>query len=776
MSSNYRILPIFGGSGLNPSDYYTKEEINQMLGDLESVSYEVVESLPETGESNVIYLLQTAGQGTDTYQQWIWTNNEWVCIGDTSVDLSNYATLQYVDSAVSSIPTVQGVRGFQGVTGETGLQGADGVQGYTGLQGSNGADGLQGAKGATGLQGADGIQGATGLQGSEGAQGATGETGLQGADGIQGYTGLQGSVGETGAQGTTGATGIQGTDGRDGTDGLQGYIGLQGYTGVGLQGATGAQGTMGIQGPAGRDGSGGGADITYINNMTQEELIDFYNNYMLGDIIDYLPLYVDTFPVVEIFDQAEEYNNEEVEVVWLGCEPYIEPSEDSANVGLVFYKVYPDGTTDDGAVLEGVLVTVTGLQNALQDISGIQGIQGAMGLQGETGAQGATGANGADGLQGYIGIQGAAGSNGIDGLQGYTGAQGADGKDGIDGLQGYIGIQGFEGIQGFTGETGEQGVQGIAGSNGADGLQGYTGFQGIQGADGGAGMKRVDLLEMDTQELIDFHDDYIANMATIDDIWYGQYKVVGAEAVTPQEGNRNTRSVILWVYLYLSPWVSDGNIPNELTQRYVILKPDGSLDETEFGVSLDDGGGSYSPTDVSAMTQQELADFYDAYVNGGVAITHYLPLYYENYPITDHYTNAEEVDGEEVSVVYLVYEVNTYEGDSEDHAYVSQQYFKIYPDGTTLDGSFEGDFVTVTGLQNALQDISGGQGIQGIQGTDGLQGYIGIQGLNGSNGTNGLQGIQGVAGVDGNVSSNTVELQFILEDNSMVNYEVYIRQ
>jgi len=774
--SNTRILPLFGGSGLNPSNYYTKEEINQMLGDLESVSYEVVESLPETGESNVIYLLQTAGQGTDIYQQWIWTNNQWVCIGDTSVDLSNYATLQYVDESIANIPTVQGVRGFQGVMGETGLQGADGVQGYTGLQGSNGATGLQGAKGATGLQGADGIQGATGLQGSEGAQGATGETGLQGADGIQGYTGLQGSVGETGAQGTTGETGLQGADGRDGTDGLQGYIGLQGYTGVGLQGATGAQGTMGIQGPAGRDGSGGGADITYINNMTQEQLIDFYNNYMLGDIIDYLPLYVDTLPVVEHFTQPEEYNNEEVDVVWLGYEPYIEPSEDSANVGLLFYKVYPDGNVDDNAILEGVLVTVTGLQNALQDISGgIQGVQGAMGLQGETGAQGATGANGADGLQGYIGIQGAAGSNGIDGLQGYTGAQGADGKDGIDGLQGYIGIQGFEGIQGFTGETGEQGVQGIAGSNGADGLQGYTGFQGIQGADGGAGMERVDLLEMDTQELIDFHDDYIAEMATIDDIWYGQYKVVGAEAVEQQEGNRNTRSALpVWVYLYLSPWVSEVNNTDDLTQPYVILKPDGSLEETNFLVVLDSGGGSYSPTDVSAMTQQELADFYDAYVND--TISNYLPLYNENYPITDHWTNFEEYNNEEVDVVYLVYEVNTYEGDSEDTAYASQQYFKIYPDGTTDYGSFDAELVTVTGLQNALQDISGGQGIQGIQGTDGLQGYIGIQGLNGSNGTDGFQGIQGVAGIDGNVSSNTVELQFILEDNSMVNYEVYIRQ
>lgn len=55
------------------------------------VSIEVVQELPQTGESNVIYLVpkQTAGTN-NAFDEYIYTNNAWELIGTTEIDLSNY--------------------------------------------------------------------------------------------------------------------------------------------------------------------------------------------------------------------------------------------------------------------------------------------------------------------------------------------------------------------------------------------------------------------------------------------------------------------------------------------------------------------------------------------------------------------------------------------------------------------------------------------------------------------------------------------------------------
>ena len=89
---------------------------------------EVVTELPETGESNVIYLVPKQDTGdNDVFDEYVWVNNDWELIGTTDIDLSNYlakdnttsytpttdyhpATKKYVDNAVasagSSVPTI----------------------------------------------------------------------------------------------------------------------------------------------------------------------------------------------------------------------------------------------------------------------------------------------------------------------------------------------------------------------------------------------------------------------------------------------------------------------------------------------------------------------------------------------------------------------------------------------------------------------------------------------------------------------------------------------
>lgn len=132
--SNNRILPIFGGGGPSPSNYYTKAEIDAMLQNYAQLattdlanyylktetytqqeiqnligqitSFEVVATLPVSDiKTNVIYLLGPTGTGADKYEEWIYSNSAWVKIGETSVDLSNYVTVNQLNTALGFYTT-----------------------------------------------------------------------------------------------------------------------------------------------------------------------------------------------------------------------------------------------------------------------------------------------------------------------------------------------------------------------------------------------------------------------------------------------------------------------------------------------------------------------------------------------------------------------------------------------------------------------------------------------------------------------------------------------
>lgn len=81
----------------NLANYYTKNQtytqaqVNDLLGQLSSISISIVNSLPSTGQSNIIYLVPKAGvTGTNVYTEYLWTGTKFEMIGDTSIDLENY--------------------------------------------------------------------------------------------------------------------------------------------------------------------------------------------------------------------------------------------------------------------------------------------------------------------------------------------------------------------------------------------------------------------------------------------------------------------------------------------------------------------------------------------------------------------------------------------------------------------------------------------------------------------------------------------------------------
>lgn len=72
------------------SETYTKEEVQSLISAVNSVTLQKVDSLPEPGESNVIYLVPKSGSGNDIYDEYIFIDGKPEHIGSTQVDLSNY--------------------------------------------------------------------------------------------------------------------------------------------------------------------------------------------------------------------------------------------------------------------------------------------------------------------------------------------------------------------------------------------------------------------------------------------------------------------------------------------------------------------------------------------------------------------------------------------------------------------------------------------------------------------------------------------------------------
>lgn len=80
----------------NGAGYQTSAQvqsaINSALADITGVEFQVVASLPATGENGVIYLVSNSGSGQNVYDEYIWleSQSKFEKIGTTDVDLSGY--------------------------------------------------------------------------------------------------------------------------------------------------------------------------------------------------------------------------------------------------------------------------------------------------------------------------------------------------------------------------------------------------------------------------------------------------------------------------------------------------------------------------------------------------------------------------------------------------------------------------------------------------------------------------------------------------------------
>ena len=81
-------------AGYGITDSMTASEVNTAiqtaLGSITGVSYQIVETLPQTGAAGVIYLVSNSGTGANVYDEYIYTNGAFEKIGSTDTDLSGY--------------------------------------------------------------------------------------------------------------------------------------------------------------------------------------------------------------------------------------------------------------------------------------------------------------------------------------------------------------------------------------------------------------------------------------------------------------------------------------------------------------------------------------------------------------------------------------------------------------------------------------------------------------------------------------------------------------
>lgn len=86
----------------------TTSDVNSLIasaiGNIHSFNLSVVQTLPVSNiDTHTIYLLPKTGETNDVYDEYLYVNNNWEMIGNTQIDLSNYAQIADIPTKVSDL-------------------------------------------------------------------------------------------------------------------------------------------------------------------------------------------------------------------------------------------------------------------------------------------------------------------------------------------------------------------------------------------------------------------------------------------------------------------------------------------------------------------------------------------------------------------------------------------------------------------------------------------------------------------------------------------------
>lgn len=84
--------------------YYNKSQTDAIVSAIETGKILIVDELPATGGPKDIYFIRRPAP-LKGYNEWMYIDDEWEEIGDTSIDLSNYYNKSEIDAMMSVVPT-----------------------------------------------------------------------------------------------------------------------------------------------------------------------------------------------------------------------------------------------------------------------------------------------------------------------------------------------------------------------------------------------------------------------------------------------------------------------------------------------------------------------------------------------------------------------------------------------------------------------------------------------------------------------------------------------
>lgn len=95
--SDIPVVPTTVSSFTNDANYQNASQvttaINAAIAGISGIQFEIVQTLPATGDPGTIYLVPAGQSATgDIYVEWIYLNNAWEKLGTTAVDLTGYTT------------------------------------------------------------------------------------------------------------------------------------------------------------------------------------------------------------------------------------------------------------------------------------------------------------------------------------------------------------------------------------------------------------------------------------------------------------------------------------------------------------------------------------------------------------------------------------------------------------------------------------------------------------------------------------------------------------
>ncbi len=77
---------------VDDKDLVNKTQVQKLINDAKHMKKEIVAEKPSSGDENTMYLVGPKGDGSNIYEEWLYVNNKWEKIGDTSttIDLDGY--------------------------------------------------------------------------------------------------------------------------------------------------------------------------------------------------------------------------------------------------------------------------------------------------------------------------------------------------------------------------------------------------------------------------------------------------------------------------------------------------------------------------------------------------------------------------------------------------------------------------------------------------------------------------------------------------------------